>query len=510
MAASGSLELLVTLNCTSDESSETKKLTISPVPKLVAAVKTSIETAFEIPRCLQRVSLDDHVLTDSQDIGDLYIRNKDHLSVTYLAKANVTSIREFTRLFLHPLTVLLGTDPKLLNRTDKEIEDLMDYSENGLCNMAFSDLLPWRSPVAEANRQFFIQEDGVRHTVQLLSLLNQPPWDFSRWRHMLLRLEISCLSLLWNFSETAYARRMVVDGGGWEVMVRSLLHYPKDQFLAKYRIHDIFDTAVGCISNYSELESCQLPLVQNKPAMDLLLTFAVHGPSLNIFTKMLIANCLFRLTHSHETHRYLANVDVLGPVLEFYDLYQGNPTYGPNIAMRYMMCLALARILLFSYDAVPSQCRPQMLKCMDQFLTVAKAPQIASLEEKYQYNWITVFPFLETLYAPLMDCVKSKSYSIDSDDPVKEKCQYWSTCVAVLSMEAEMSRECNRELLLRQKLLDYVVCLPWEMPGHWKLRCGSVVSHFAKEGRVPIPKLSSIAKAKLARSGLRRLKELIN
>ena len=65
MAASDSLELLVTLNCTSDGSSESKKLAISPVPKLVAAVKTSIETEFGIPRCLQCVSLDDQVLTDS-------------------------------------------------------------------------------------------------------------------------------------------------------------------------------------------------------------------------------------------------------------------------------------------------------------------------------------------------------------------------------------------------------------------------------------------------------------
>ena len=248
MKASDSLELLVTLNCTSDGSSETKKLTLSPVPKSVTAVKTSIETAFEIPRCLQRISLDDQVLTDSQEIGDLYIRSKDHLSVTYLAKANVESMRRFVHLFLRPLTVLLGTDPKLLNKTDKEMEDLMNGSENGLCNTAFSDLLPWQSPVAEANRQFFIQEDGVKDSIKLLSLLNQPPWNFTRWHHMLMRLEISCLSLLWNFGETAYARRMVVDGGGWEVMMKSLLHYPKSQFLAKYRIHDIFDTAVGCIS----------------------------------------------------------------------------------------------------------------------------------------------------------------------------------------------------------------------------------------------------------------------
>ena len=175
-----------------------------------------------------------------------------------------------------------------------------------------------------------------------------------------------------------------------------------------------------------------------------------------------------------------------------------------------MICVALARVLLFSYDTVPSQYRPKILNSMDRFLVMAKAPQIMSVEERYQYDWITVFPFLEMLYAPLMDCVKSKTYSLDSDDPVKEKCQYWSTSIAVLSVDTEMRRECNRRLLLSQKLLDYVVCLPWEMPRQWKERCSSVVSHFAKDGRLPVPRLSSIAKAKLARSGERRLKELIN
>ena len=247
-AASDSLELLVTLNCSSDGTSETKKLVLSPVPKLVTAVKTSIETEFNIPRCLQCVSLNEQVLTDSQKIADLYIRNRDHLSVTYLAKANVASIRKFVRFFLHPLTVLLGTNPKLLNKKDEEIKDLMDHSESCLRHMAFSDLLPWQSPATEANRQLLIQEGGVNHTIELLSLLNQPPWDFSRWHHLLLRLEISCLSLLWNFAETGYARRMVIDRGGWDVMVRSLLHYPRDQFLVKYRMHDIFDAAVGCLS----------------------------------------------------------------------------------------------------------------------------------------------------------------------------------------------------------------------------------------------------------------------
>lgn len=86
--------------------------------------------------------------------------------------------------------------------------------------------------------------------------------------------------------------------------------------------------------SYCELECCQLPLVENKPAMDRLLTFALRGSSLNIFTKMLIANCLFRLSHTLQTHQHLTNPSLLQPILDFYYRYPGSLSYKPNLAMR--------------------------------------------------------------------------------------------------------------------------------------------------------------------------------
>ena len=79
------------------------------------------------------------------------------------------------------------------------------------------------------------------------------------------------------------------------------------------------------LCSYSELECCQLALVQNKPAVNRMLHFAIHGPGLNIFTKMLIANCLFRLTHSYKTHRYLTEPGVIQQMLDFYNRYHGDP-----------------------------------------------------------------------------------------------------------------------------------------------------------------------------------------
>ena len=88
------------------------------------------------------------------------------------------------------------------------------------------------------------------------------------------------------------------------------------------------------LCSYSELECCQLALVQNKPAINRMLHFAIHGPGLNIFTKMLIANCLFRLTHSYKTHSHLTEPGVIQQMLDFYDSCQGGPGYKPILAMR--------------------------------------------------------------------------------------------------------------------------------------------------------------------------------
>ncbi len=84
--------------------------------------------------------------------------------------------------------------------------------------------------------------------------------------------------------------------------------------------------------SYCELEACQLPLVQNTRAMNRLLHFATHGLPLNFFTKVLIANCVFRLSHNLEAHAHLAQPDILGKILAFYQLSQ--QAYAPNQLIR--------------------------------------------------------------------------------------------------------------------------------------------------------------------------------
>ena len=39
-----------------------------------------------------------------------------------------------------------------------------------------------------------------------------------------------------------------MDKGGFDMMLKSLMHYSAEEFLRKYTMHDIFDSATGCLS----------------------------------------------------------------------------------------------------------------------------------------------------------------------------------------------------------------------------------------------------------------------
>lgn len=176
------------------------------------------------------------------------------------------------------------------------------------------------------------------------------------------------------------------------------------------------------------------------------------------------------------------------------------------LLFRYMICMTLARLLLFSMDTIHEDYLSKALDCMSLFLTDARPKDITHMEDKYDYNWITTLPFVEMLYLPVSDTVKEQPCTLEGEEPLRDKCQHWSISVAVVGIEAEMARGCNRKVTVNQGLLDFVVCLPWGMPAKWGDGCRAAVAFFRKEGKLPVPKLSSIAKATLARTtdGLRK------
>lgn len=166
-----------------------------------------------------------------------------------------------------------------------------------------------------------------------------------------------------------------------------------------------------------------------------------------------------------------------------------------NIQHRYQLCLTLARLLLFSYDIVPIECQHQIIDIT--FASETTPATVTAVNEHCECNWITAAPFVEMLYAPLLDETKSDQLPTS----LKAQCQMWSVRIALLGLQGEMGRLFVRKLVVEQGLLDFIVCLPWGLPPKWQDSCRAVMKLFRKDCQLPVPRLSSIARATLTRSG---------
>ena len=254
MATQLSVEL--ELRCSSDGSQSKQTLLIDQIHDTVAAIKGRIEREISIPKSCQRLFLaggggeEQVALRDSERVAELYIRSGDTIRVAYLDKADVEEIRSAVERSLRPVGRLLESNASLENvrklQKRRDSESLLGSCQSSLHELAYKRLLPWNDSRTESNRRYMLQEGVLDLVLEIYTVLLPLPWD---WRgHSLQNLEICCLTFLWNFSETRYARQLVADRGGFDMMLRSLLHQSDDEFLEKYTMHDIFDVTVGCLS----------------------------------------------------------------------------------------------------------------------------------------------------------------------------------------------------------------------------------------------------------------------
>ena len=99
-----SFDALLKFVCTgrSEESSKSvQSVCFSPYPSTVSDLKTAIQDRFQIPKCLQSISIssDPATLTDSQQIRSLYIHPGEYFTVTYLDRANIESCTKYSPYF---------------------------------------------------------------------------------------------------------------------------------------------------------------------------------------------------------------------------------------------------------------------------------------------------------------------------------------------------------------------------------------------------------------------------
>ena len=146
------------------------------------------------------------------------------------------------------------------------------------------------------------------------------------------------------------------------------------------------------------------------------------------------------------------------------------------------------------YTRVPEEMKLTVLSAVRTSTQLAVPSDLTDLEAKFQYNWVTMIPFVEMLFVELSP--------IDEGRPtfLHDEGRQVALNMAVVGLEVEMGRKRNRQLAIQQGLLDYLVCAPWGMPRKWSDRLGRVIAGFCQEVKcLPVPRLSAIVKTMSSR-----------
>ena len=173
---------------------------------------------------------------------------------------------------------------------------------------------------------------------------------------------------------------------------------------------------------------------------------------------------------------------------------------------------ALAQVGLGSpyvlLDSIPPHLLQQILNLMSNMLEVASPAEICQYEEKIGFSFETLLPYLQYLYTPLIRVTAENS---------AEKCirtvttLHFSCCNVLLhGLEGALGRELHLEVLLKEGLLDYTMCLPAVLPVECQPRARSLVNELGKHRQLQPPSLCTLAKAHIAKTfcGLQPVMEM--
>lgn len=151
-------------------------------------------------------------------------------------------------------------------------------------------------------------------------------------------------------------------------------------------------------------------------------------------------------------------------------------------------------------------------------LETASPAEISRYEEKEGLVWGTFLPYLRFLYNSStmvdksIDEKRSDSAAVDDNKEKDLRGDLYVHCCNVLlhGLENALSRDIHFQILLKEGLLDYSMCLSAVLPQACRFRARALVSELAKHRQLEPPSLSTIARAHIAKKfcGLQAVMEM--
>ena len=166
---------------------------------------------------------------------------------------------------------------------------------------------------------------------------------------------------------------------------------------------------------------------------------------------------------------------------------------------RFNTGIVLAQVGLGSphllFDSIPPHLLQQTLRLLSDILETASP---AEIRQHDKILWGTFLPYLRYLYKPsvIIESVAAVAQGGDT------RTYLYITCCNVLlyGLETVLGGYVDHhlEILVKEGLFDYTVCLPAVLPGECQPRARSLVSELGKHRQLQPPSLCTLAKAHIA------------
>ena len=176
-----------------------KTVTLSQYPKTGLDAKLFIQQEFQIPVCLQTLSLQSLEISDKQSFNQLHLRDGDILTVNFTTQGNLHEIQAILDSMKAMIKVLETSSEEikgtLTPSTEKQLTNCLDAA---LVEHLIHYFTPKTSEITNVNQLFFVHNKGIELTLHLHQLLTKIPFE----KHIIEMqiLESSVLGVVWVLS----------------------------------------------------------------------------------------------------------------------------------------------------------------------------------------------------------------------------------------------------------------------------------------------------------------------
>lgn len=149
-----------------------------------------------------------------------------------------------------------------------------------------------------------------------------------------------------------------------------------------------------------------------------------------------------------------------------------------------------AQIILASPSVISKVYHAQIFALMGKVLQDVKAWEVRQYEEKEGLVWGAFMPYMKFLYLPIKPTAGN----------VAPELQLFCLNIILHALENALGRTIHIDILVKEGLLDYIICIPWHLPVMIRDSARAVIAELSKHLQIQPPKLSILAKAMLAKN----------